>query len=107
VALLTPALLELKVFRALTEPPENTVEMMGPDHATCTALRVLPSMPLRTLRARIAKAFHYNPRNVTVHIWMQMRDGQLAELGEERDKHELDWIGLDEEATVVVRVEER
>ncbi|KIL69842.1 hypothetical protein M378DRAFT_1050127 [Amanita muscaria Koide BX008] len=63
-------------------------------------LKVLPSMTLRLLRAKVSKVVK-NRAAVRVMLWQQMKDGVLAELGTELDTRDLSWLGLEEGTAVV------
>ncbi|KAF8077772.1 hypothetical protein FPV67DRAFT_1402566 [Lyophyllum atratum] len=61
-------------------------------------LRVLPTMTLRALRMKTCKMLKIK---ATILIWLQRTDGTLMELSNDRDEQDLDWLGLDDGATVV------
>jgi hypothetical protein len=51
-------------------------------------------MTLKSLRLKIRKAFSYGLKTNVV-VMMVMNDGTLLPLEEERDRHDLSWLGLE------------
>ncbi|KAF5380808.1 hypothetical protein D9615_004115 [Tricholomella constricta] len=64
-------------------------------------LRVLPTMSLRGLRMKTCKMLKIK---ATILFWLQQSDGTLVELGVDRDKQDIDWLGLDDGASVLFHV---
>ena len=67
----------------------------------CIRLSAIPSMTLRTLRAKISRALKGQGRRVQVMLWQRMQDDILAELDSSRDAQDLSWIGLEDGASIV------
>jgi hypothetical protein len=65
-------------------------------------LSILPTMPLRTLRNKLKKT-HGKGRG-TVQVWIKMRDGTWAELGQGDDSNSLDWLGIENDSHILYRL---
>ncbi|KAG2020004.1 tubulin-specific chaperone e [Coprinopsis cinerea AmutBmut pab1-1] len=69
------------------------------DQGESLTLTVLPSMALRSLRAKVKRAA--GKRANKVMFWIKMNDGEYVELEEADDSHTLDWIGLEDGTQIV------
>lgn len=80
--------------------------MTSPDREQSRSIqqRVLPTMALRTLRAKVGKAMKENGKTAKIDLWLKMGDNTLVELGRERDKQDLAWLGLEDDSQVLFRI---
>ncbi|KAL1732491.1 hypothetical protein EV714DRAFT_206804 [Schizophyllum commune] len=89
-------LIELKLY-PIDSPPTSAAPIDAA-HVQSTheplPLRVLPTLPLKALKQRIAKAVK---RRAGVRVWLLMHDG-AAELTDE--KEDLAWLGLEDNSVV-------
>ena len=70
------------------------------------ALRVLPSMPVRALRAKLLKALAVpRARHAAARVWMLLPDGHFVPLGDEHAARDLAYWGV-EDGTRFVLAEE-
>lgn len=81
----------------------------GPNTTTtgpAMALRVLPTMSMRTFSMKVAKSFKI-PRaaQASLRIRLQMPDDHLA-LVDQDDTHDLDWWGVDNNADIYISLEQ-
>ena len=66
------------------------------------ALKVLPTMSVRTLRLKLAKAFRLaRSEQAAVRLWLRMPQNAYAEL-EADDGRDLSWWGLEDGSEVVL-----
>jgi len=68
------------------------------------ALKVLPSMALKTLRIKLSKALKCG--KATIRLWVRHTNGDLQELGFEHDQQVLDWLGIMDGSDFVFSVTE-
>ncbi|KAJ3571055.1 hypothetical protein NP233_g3995 [Leucocoprinus birnbaumii] len=83
-------LLELRLYRTSDHSDTLQAGLEG----TETLVQVLPTMTLKILRSKIRKALRCGPK-ASIVIRMVLSDHSLVTLGEERDTHDLSWLGLD------------
>lgn len=94
-------LIDLELYRCF-EPPSDSggvdqlLQATQPVH-----LRVLPSLSLRHLRAKIAKVTKHRAGSAAVTCWLRMRDGTLAELKSNDDYRDLSWMGLESGSQII------
>lgn len=87
-------LIELKLY-ALPEPPTASTDLSAAQTASePLLLRVLPTLPLKAFKQRIAKAVK---RRAPLRVWLLLEDGP-AEL--EVDTNDLAWLGLEDESVL-------
>ena len=69
-------------------------------------LRVLPSMTVRLLRAKLLKALKLQTDRIRqgadISIWMVMGDNTLTMLDHEQETHDLAWWGIQNDSHLVV-----
>ena len=68
------------------------------------SLRILPSIPLRTLRMKICKILKQDARRTQVRCWLRIRDGSLSELVKQDDSKDLDWLGIENGSQIIYEV---
>jgi len=91
-------LIDLELYRCF-EPPSDSCGVDQLLQATQSVhLRVLPSLSLRHLRAKIGKVTKHR---ATVTCWLRMRDGTLAELKSNDDYRDLSWMGLESGSQII------
>ncbi|KAJ7578440.1 outer arm dynein light chain 1 [Mycena floridula] len=83
-------LIDIKLVRCMTRPSPSPIQ---PQTSDTFMIRALPSMTLRSLRLKISKTLRCDK---TVSLWLKMADGGMAELGLERDKEDLAWLGFEQ-----------
>ncbi|GJE87126.1 RNI-like protein [Phanerochaete sordida] len=67
------------------------------------ALRVLPSMSMRTFRMKLAKTFKLGrAEQPGLRLWLKMPDGAWSELESAEDTHDLAWWGLEDGSEIVL-----
>ena len=67
------------------------------------ALRVLPSMTLRTFRLKVAKSFKAGKAaQKTLGLWIKMQDGTFAALNTADDTLDLAWLGVEDSSDIVL-----
>ncbi|KAF9454620.1 RNI-like protein [Macrolepiota fuliginosa MF-IS2] len=86
-------LLELTLYR--TSKPTNLDTLNNQlKEGKEIIIRVLPTMILKTLRSKVRKALGFDTKTGVVML-LVMNDCALVALEEDRDSHDLSWIGLE------------
>jgi hypothetical protein len=88
----------LNLYRSLSPTASDQQQIL---ESKPLVLRVLPTMTLRTLRVKTCRTLKLK---ATVLFWLQQPDRTLVELGLDRDQQDIDWLGLDDGASVVFHV---
>ncbi|KAH6918438.1 hypothetical protein BKA70DRAFT_1416436 [Coprinopsis sp. MPI-PUGE-AT-0042] len=83
----------------VSTPPTAGMVM---DTAQSTAVKVLPTMTLRSLRAKAKKAI--GQRCSQIAFWTKMRDDVYVELEVSEDARTLDWIGLENDSQIIYQL---
>ncbi|GLB34783.1 putative CAP_GLY [Lyophyllum shimeji] len=96
---LSQRLIALNLYRSLS--PNVGDVMQEASAAEPLVLRVLPTMTLRSLRMKTCKTLKIK---AIIQFWLKQTYGSPVELGTDRDQQNLDWLGLDDGATVVFHV---
>ncbi|KAF8623561.1 hypothetical protein AX15_006331 [Amanita polypyramis BW_CC] len=76
------------------------------ESSKCITLNVIPSMTLRTLRAKISRSVRGRTSKGKVRLWQRMQNDFLAELDNDRDTQNLSWIGLEDGTSIVCRFQD-
>ncbi|KAL0946805.1 hypothetical protein HGRIS_012976 [Hohenbuehelia grisea] len=76
-------------------PPDDPREVLATGPKT---VRVLPTMPLRALRARIAKLLKSS--NIK-DLWLVMNEREVAKLRDDQDIHDLSWLGIEQDSRLI------
>jgi hypothetical protein len=69
-------------------------------NADAVPLRILQSMPLKLLRAKVLKTLKtsgtMSKATKSIKLHLKMADDRMLELESEKDAQEVDWLGVDE-----------
>jgi len=83
---------ELKLFQQVDNTtPTSPIQ----DKEPTISMQALPSMTLRVFRMKLCKAMKCIPAKTNMRLWLVMGNGSLEELGDDWDKRDLDWIGIE------------
>lgn len=70
-----------------------------------TAMRVLPTMTMRTFRLKLCKTLKIpKPKQASVKLWLVMPDNRISEIDNEQSTHDLSWWGIENGSSVLVYV---
>lgn len=86
-------------LKQVSAPPTSSMVL---DNVQSTVVKVLPTMTLRSLRAKAKKAI--GQRNNQIVFWTKMQDNVYVELDISDDARTLDWIGLENDSQIVYQL---
>lgn len=96
----------------ISAPPPAGHGKTEPEKMGSAVLKALPTMSLRALRLKAAKALRAGTTggarsrgSALARFWLRTHDGGLSELEGDRDSKELDWIGFEEGTILYVYLE--
>lgn len=99
---LSRRLIALSLYRSLSSSASDMTKQVLESEPL--VLWVLPTMTLRSLRMKTCKSLKIK---AGILFWLKQTDGSLRELDMDHDQQHLDWLGLDNGATVVFHVIQR
>lgn len=73
-------------------------------------LQVLPAMPVRAFRFKVFKCLktpQQKSTQVSVELWLKMRDDTLTVIHPQHDEYDLGWWGLENGSDVYVYFDTR
>ncbi|KAK0211164.1 hypothetical protein DFS33DRAFT_1252202 [Desarmillaria ectypa] len=94
-------LMELNAYRTMSP----TIDLAQLLETQPVKIKALPSMALHILRQKLCKATRTGTK-ADVAIWMIMRDNSVVELGVDRDKQDIAWLGFDHGTSIVFYINE-
>lgn len=101
-------ILELNIHQCAELPrvtPETRSAATPVETASIITLRVLPTMSLHAFRMKIFKSIKMPGQKlsqVSIELWLKMRDDDFAEMDRSNDDKDLAWWGLDNGSDVYV-----
>ncbi|PBK93057.1 hypothetical protein ARMGADRAFT_1012740 [Armillaria gallica] len=98
---LSKRLIELNAYRTMSP----TIDFAQLLETQPVKIKALPSMALHILRQKLCKATKTGTK-ADVAIWMIMRDNSVVELGVDRDKQDIAWLGFDQGSSIVFYINE-
>ncbi|KAK0496897.1 hypothetical protein EDD18DRAFT_1073528 [Armillaria luteobubalina] len=98
---LSKRLIELNAYRTMSP----TIDLAQLLESQPVKIKALPTMALHILRQKLCKATKTGTK-ADVAIWMIMRDNTVVELGVDRDKQDIAWLGFDHDSSIVFYINE-
>ncbi len=92
---------ELNAYRTMS----STIDLAQLLETQPVKIKALPSMALHILRQKLCKATKTGTK-ADVAIWIIMRDNSVVELGVDRDKQDIAWLGFDHGSSIVFYINE-
>lgn len=83
--------------------PTANIDLQLAGNSAPVPLRVLPTMSIRTFRAKVTKSFKISkPDQTAVRLWLQLPDGHVAEMDRDNEARDLAWWGLEDGSNMIL-----
>ncbi|KAI0957748.1 hypothetical protein AcW1_006039 [Taiwanofungus camphoratus] len=99
---LSNRLIQINVYECFEVPTAN-IDLQLAGNSAPVPLRVLPTMSIRTFRAKVTKSFKISkPDQTAVRLWLQLPDGHVAEMDRDNEARDLAWWGLEDGSNMIL-----